>query len=169
MKPIVKPIVEPIEKLGRLGASHGALQPGKGMISGVIALTIGSLLGVLAAYVGGRFEQVVMRIVDIQLGFPAILVALILLAVLVLKTLVIACVMSERDEAIHRAQVSEAASLSPATLLGAVLHSITEGIVVPREDGQVLVRNAAGDALVPSSLMLSSSAGAGPRRPGRAG
>lgn len=80
-----------------------------------------------------------------------------LLAVLVLKTLVIACVMSERDEAIRRAQVSEAASSSRATLLGAVLNSITEGIVVAREDGEVLVRNAAGDALVPSALMLSSS------------
>ena len=53
-----------------------------GVLSGVIALTIGSILGVLAAYLGGRFEQVLMRIVDIQLGFPAILVALILLAVL---------------------------------------------------------------------------------------
>ncbi len=53
-----------------------------GVSSGAIALTIGSLLGVLAAYVGGRFEQIIMRIVDIQLGFPAILVALILLAVL---------------------------------------------------------------------------------------
>jgi peptide/nickel transport system permease protein len=53
-----------------------------GVLSGVIALTIGSVVGVLAAYLGGRFEQIVMRIVDIQLGFPAILVALILLAVL---------------------------------------------------------------------------------------
>ncbi|MFZ5538530.1 MAG: ABC transporter permease [Pseudomonadota bacterium] len=53
-----------------------------GAASGVIALTIGAVLGVLAAYAGGRFEQVLMRIVDIQLGFPAILVALILLAVL---------------------------------------------------------------------------------------
>ena len=53
-----------------------------GVLSGVIALTIGSITGVLAAYLGGRFEQVVMRVVDIQLGFPAILVALILLAVL---------------------------------------------------------------------------------------
>ena len=53
-----------------------------GVTSGLIALAIGSLAGVLAAYIGGRFEQVVMRIVDIQLGFPAILVALILLAVL---------------------------------------------------------------------------------------
>lgn len=53
-----------------------------GAASGLIALSIGALLGVVAAYVGGRFEQVLMRIVDIQLGFPAILVALILLAVL---------------------------------------------------------------------------------------
>jgi peptide/nickel transport system permease protein len=53
-----------------------------GVASGVIALTLGAVLGVLAAYLGGRFEQVLMRIVDIQLGFPAILVALILLAVL---------------------------------------------------------------------------------------
>ncbi len=53
-----------------------------GVASGLIALTIGALLGVVAAYAGGRFEQILMRIVDIQLGFPAILVALILLAVL---------------------------------------------------------------------------------------
>ena len=53
-----------------------------GVVSGAIALTLGAVLGVLAAYLGGRFEQVLMRIVDIQLGFPAILVALILLAVL---------------------------------------------------------------------------------------
>jgi len=53
-----------------------------GVASGLIALTIGGLLGVLAAYAGGRFEQLLMRVVDIQLGFPAILVALILIAVL---------------------------------------------------------------------------------------
>jgi peptide/nickel transport system permease protein len=53
-----------------------------GVASGAIALTLGALVGVLAAYAGGRFEQFVMRVVDIQLGFPAILVALILLAVL---------------------------------------------------------------------------------------
>jgi peptide/nickel transport system permease protein len=53
-----------------------------GVASGAIALTLGALTGVLAAYAGGRTEQFVMRVVDIQLGFPAILVALILLAVL---------------------------------------------------------------------------------------
>jgi peptide/nickel transport system permease protein len=53
-----------------------------GVASGLIALTLGGLVGVLAAYLGGRFESFVMRVVDIQLGFPAILVALILIAVL---------------------------------------------------------------------------------------
>jgi peptide/nickel transport system permease protein len=53
-----------------------------GVVSGLIALALGGLLGVSAAYAGGRAEQLLMRVVDIQLGFPAILVALILIAVL---------------------------------------------------------------------------------------
>jgi peptide/nickel transport system permease protein len=53
-----------------------------GVASGVIALAIGGSLGIVAAYVGGRFEQFLMRVVDLQLGFPAILVALILIATL---------------------------------------------------------------------------------------
>ena len=53
-----------------------------GVVSGVIALAIGASLGVSAAFFGGRYEQILMRIVDIQFGFPAILVALILIAVL---------------------------------------------------------------------------------------
>jgi peptide/nickel transport system permease protein len=51
------------------------------VISVVIAGTLGAAIGVLAAYAGGRVESVVMRIVDLQLSFPAILVALVLLAV----------------------------------------------------------------------------------------
>jgi peptide/nickel transport system permease protein len=51
------------------------------VISVVIAGAIGASVGVLAAYAGGRVEAIVMRIVDLQLSFPAILVALVLLAV----------------------------------------------------------------------------------------
>jgi len=53
-----------------------------GVISTVCALVIGLTMGLTAAYFGGRFESLVMRIVDIQLSFPAILIALILIAVL---------------------------------------------------------------------------------------
>ncbi len=50
--------------------------------STLAALLIGCTVGLIAAFYGGRLENIVMRIVDLQLSFPAILVALILLAVL---------------------------------------------------------------------------------------
>ena len=53
-----------------------------GVASTVVALALGMALGLAAAYFGGRTETVIMRIADIQLSFPAILIALILLAVL---------------------------------------------------------------------------------------
>jgi peptide/nickel transport system permease protein len=55
---------------------------GVGVASGVIALTIGTALGLAAAYRGGWLDALIMRIVDLQLSFPAILVALILVAIL---------------------------------------------------------------------------------------
>jgi peptide/nickel transport system permease protein len=53
-----------------------------GVMSGVIALTIGLAVGIAAAYFGGWVDALIMRIVDLQLSFPSILVAMILLAVL---------------------------------------------------------------------------------------
>ena len=53
-----------------------------GGVSVVGALAIGSVIGLAAAYFGGWIDALLMRIVDIQLSFPAILVALILLAIL---------------------------------------------------------------------------------------
>ena len=53
-----------------------------GVVSTVVALALGLALGLAAAYLGGWTDTVIMRIADIQLSFPAILIALILLAVL---------------------------------------------------------------------------------------
>ena len=53
-----------------------------GVISGLIALSIGAAIGLLAAFYGGRIDAFIMRIVDLQLSFPAILIALMLLAAL---------------------------------------------------------------------------------------
>ncbi len=55
---------------------------GVGVLAGVIAILVGSALGLIAAYFGGWIDTVVMRVVDLMLGFPTILVALILLAIL---------------------------------------------------------------------------------------
>ncbi|MCL4187682.1 MAG: ABC transporter permease [Rhodobacteraceae bacterium] len=53
-----------------------------GILSGLIALAIGTLVGLVAAFRGGWLDAVLMRIVDLQLSFPTILVALILLVIL---------------------------------------------------------------------------------------
>jgi len=50
--------------------------------SALIAGVIGSALGLVAAYAGGRIESIIMRLVDLQLSFPSILVALMILAFL---------------------------------------------------------------------------------------
>ena len=53
-----------------------------GFASVIAALGIGVVVGLVAAYAGGRTDAALMRVVDIMLSFPAILVALILLSVL---------------------------------------------------------------------------------------
>ena len=55
---------------------------GVGAGSALIAGVIGSALGLVAAYAGGKIETAIMRLVDLQLSFPAILVALMILAFL---------------------------------------------------------------------------------------
>ncbi|MFT3959837.1 ABC transporter permease [Propionivibrio sp.] len=53
-----------------------------GVSSTLLALACGLSLGLIAGYFGGRIDTLVMRVADIQLSFPAILIALVLLAVL---------------------------------------------------------------------------------------
>ncbi|MCU0820087.1 MAG: ABC transporter permease [Beijerinckiaceae bacterium] len=53
-----------------------------GLLSGVIAACLGLMVGLIAAYFGGRIENVIMRIVDLQLSLPSVLIALILVALL---------------------------------------------------------------------------------------
>lgn len=52
-----------------------------GFASTVFSLVFGVTLGLVAGYVGGRIEALIMRIADIQLSFPAILVALLVFGV----------------------------------------------------------------------------------------
>jgi len=53
---------------------------GVGIASTALALGLGLIAGLVAARAGGWLDGLIMRVVDLQLSFPAILVALILLA-----------------------------------------------------------------------------------------
>jgi peptide/nickel transport system permease protein len=48
----------------------------------VVSALIGVLLGVIAGYFGGAVEHVILRVADLQLAFPMILLALALVAIL---------------------------------------------------------------------------------------
>ena len=54
---------------------------GVGALSTFIALALGMAVGLVAAYAGGWADNLIMRVVDLQLSFPSILIALVLLAV----------------------------------------------------------------------------------------
>ena len=53
-----------------------------GLATVLIGGLLGTLLGVVAGYFRGRVETVIMRLVDIQLAFPSILLAVAIMAIL---------------------------------------------------------------------------------------
>jgi peptide/nickel transport system permease protein len=53
-----------------------------GAIAATIALAAGLLLGMLAAYYGGRLDSLIMRVMDVLLAFPYILLAIAVVAIL---------------------------------------------------------------------------------------
>ncbi|SFU23223.1 ABC transporter permease [Mesorhizobium sp. YR577] len=53
-----------------------------GFLSVLIAMVVGSTLGILAGYIGGVFDQIVMGIVDVMLSFPTLLLGLMVAAML---------------------------------------------------------------------------------------
>jgi peptide/nickel transport system permease protein len=58
---------------------HGArISLGVGLAAVAFSLVLGVSLGLIAGYVGGRFDALIMRIADVQLSFPAILIALLI-------------------------------------------------------------------------------------------
>ena len=58
---------------------HGArISLGVGLASVALALVLGVSLGLISGYFGGRIDAVIMRVADVQLSFPAILIALLI-------------------------------------------------------------------------------------------
>ena len=49
-----------------------------GFCAVLFAMTVGITLGLVSGYVGGAVESVIMRVADVQLTFPGILIALLI-------------------------------------------------------------------------------------------
>lgn len=65
-----------------LGAILGGLRIsfGIGLVTTLVTLVVGAAIGLTGASIGGRLDLLVMRTVELQLGFPAILICIVLLA-----------------------------------------------------------------------------------------
>jgi peptide/nickel transport system permease protein len=58
---------------------HGArISLGIGLASVVFAMALGVALGLVSGYFGGKLDAFIMRVADVQLSFPAILIALLI-------------------------------------------------------------------------------------------
>lgn len=53
-----------------------------GVIVVTISLSLGVVLGLLTGYIGGAFDAALMRVMDVVLSFPSLLLALVLVAIL---------------------------------------------------------------------------------------
>jgi len=49
-----------------------------GLLATLLAMVVGVTLGLLSGYVGGKLDAFIMRVADVQLSFPAILIALLI-------------------------------------------------------------------------------------------
>ncbi len=49
-----------------------------GLASVVLAMLLGVMLGLASGYIGGKLDAFIMRVADVQLSFPAILIALLI-------------------------------------------------------------------------------------------
>ena len=49
-----------------------------GLASVALSVMVGVVLGLLSGYLGGRIDALIMRVADVQLSFPAILIALLI-------------------------------------------------------------------------------------------
>jgi peptide/nickel transport system permease protein len=74
------------DQLGRDELSRliygGRVSLAVGLVSVIVSGTIGTILGLLAGFYRGPVDDVIMRLVDIQMGFPSLLLALFVLYVI---------------------------------------------------------------------------------------
>jgi ABC-type dipeptide/oligopeptide/nickel transport system permease subunit len=120
-----------------------------GFFTVTLALVVGSALGALAGYVGGWLDNIIMRIMDVILGFPALLLAIAIVAVLGRglrnALLAIAIVTMPGYARVMRAQVlaiKESDFVAASRALGA-------------SAGQVLIRRIVPNAMTPLVVLAT--------------
>jgi peptide/nickel transport system permease protein len=118
-------------------------------VSVLIAMSVGVLLGLLAGYYEGPLEAVVMRVADVQLSFPYILLAIAVMALLKPSLLNLVLVLALPGWMVYARTVR-------ASVLGLKRREFVEAArAIGASDWQLIVRHLAPNVLAPV-IVLSS-------------
>ncbi|GAB3491370.1 ABC transporter permease [Amycolatopsis cihanbeyliensis] len=152
---------------------HSA-RPSLGVALGATALAVlaGSVIGLLAGFVGGWLDAVLMRVVDVLLAFPALLLALAVVAVLGSSAVNVAIAVGLSNLAtfarVVRAQVLHVRTrpyVAAATLSGVRAHLVLLRHVVPNVAGPVVLLGLLGIGVAMLASSSLSFLGFGPSPP----
>ena len=126
-----------------------------GFLAILIAMVIGSTIGIVAGYVGGRFDQIVMGLLDVMLSFPTLLLGLMIAAMLgaSLENLIIAIAITE---------IAPFARVARAPTISLKQRDFVEagralGFGPVRIMGVHILPNMISDVIVMSSLWMASA------------
>lgn len=145
-----------------------------GIISVFIALLIGVPMGLVAGYYGGRLDNIIMRLVDIMLAFPGILLALVIIAILgpsLLNVMVAVGISSVPTYArVTRGSVlktKEEMFIEAATLMGCSTRRILMLHILPNILGPLVVVSTLGvaGAIISGAALSFLGLGATPPTP----
>ena len=145
-----------------------------GVVSVGIALVFGLVIGVLSGYFGGWLDRIVMRVIDIMLAFPYILLTIVVVAILgpSLTNAMIAIGISQVPQyaRVVRASVlaeKESDYVSAERSLGAGDLALMVGTILPNCLAPIFVQATLGigDAILSSAALSFLGLGAQPPTP----
>ncbi len=145
-----------------------------GLVAVSIAATVGAILGLIAGYYGRWADGIIMRIIDIMLAFPNIMLALVIVAILgpSIRNVMIAVGIGEipRYTRLIRGQVLSARELlyvEAAKVIGVPTSKIMYRHILPNVVSPVIVLGtlSVGSAILAAAGLSFLGLGAQPPRP----
>jgi peptide/nickel transport system permease protein len=116
----------------------------------VLATSVGVLVGLVAGFVGGRFDNLVMRLADVQLTFPVIMLAIAIVAVVGTSPLALVGVLALSGWVLH------ARTVRANVLTIRQLEYVDAARALGARQVRVLLRHVLPNTLAPILVIVSS-------------
>jgi ABC-type dipeptide/oligopeptide/nickel transport system permease subunit len=145
-----------------------------GMASATFAILAGVILGALAGFIGGWFDNLIMRLMDVLLAFPSLILAIAIVAVLgsglinvLLAVSIVAIPVYARVVRASVLQVKEQDFVSASRALGASSFGLLINHVMPNALTPLIVQGTLGiaSAILDSAALSFLGLGAPPPTP----